>query len=72
MAAILADARRDLLAGLSRLTADQRRVVLLRDAFGLPYDEIARRLRIPVGTAKSYVHRARRGLHVRMQERGGS
>ena len=70
--AILADARRDLLAGLARLTADQRRVVLLRDAFGLPYDEIARRLRIPVGTAKSYVHRARRGLHVRLQERGGS
>jgi RNA polymerase sigma-70 factor (ECF subfamily) len=70
--AILADARRDLLAGLARLTADQRRVVLLRDAFGLPYEEIARRLRIPVGTAKSYVHRARRGLHVRLQERGGS
>jgi RNA polymerase sigma-70 factor (ECF subfamily) len=66
--AILADLRRDLAHGLSRLTADQRRVVLLRDGLDLPYDEIARRLRIPVGTAKSYVHRARAGLRVKLQE----
>jgi RNA polymerase sigma-70 factor (ECF subfamily) len=66
--AVLADLRRDLAHGLSRLTADQRRVVLLRDGLDLPYEEIARRLRIPVGTAKSYVHRARAGLRVRLQE----
>lgn len=66
--ALLADLRRDLAHGLSRLTADQRRVVLLRDALDLPYDEIARRLRIPAGTAKSYVHRARKGLRARLQE----
>jgi RNA polymerase sigma-70 factor, ECF subfamily len=66
--AVLADLRRELAQGLSRLTVDQRRVVLLRDALDLPYDEIARRLRIPAGTAKSYVHRAREGLRVKLQE----
>jgi RNA polymerase sigma-70 factor (ECF subfamily) len=70
--AALADLRRELLGGLARLTAEQRRVVLLRDAVGMPYDEIARRLRIPVGTAKSYVHRARAGLRTRLQETAGS
>jgi RNA polymerase sigma-70 factor (ECF subfamily) len=66
--AVLADLRRDLAQGLSRLTADQRRVVLLRDALDLPYEEIASRLRIPAGTAKSYVHRARKGLRAKLQE----
>ncbi len=66
--AVLADLRRDLAQGLSRLTAEQRRVVLLRDALDLPYDEIASRLRIPAGTAKSYVHRARKGLRAKLQE----
>jgi RNA polymerase sigma-70 factor (ECF subfamily) len=66
--AILADLRRDLAQGLSRLTADQRQVVLLRDGLGLSYEEIARRLRIPAGTAKSYVHRARKGLRAKLQE----
>ena len=66
--AALAEARRDMVAALSRLTVEQRRVLLLRDAFDLPYDEIARRLRIPVGTAKSYVHRARARLRGRLEE----
>ena len=66
--AVLTDLRRDLAQGLSRLTVDQRRVVLLRDALDLPYEEIGRRLRIPAGTAKSYVHRARAGLRVKLQE----
>jgi RNA polymerase sigma-70 factor (ECF subfamily) len=70
--AMLADLRLDVRSALSRLTVDQRRVVVLRDGLGLSYEEISRRLRIPVGTAKSYVHRARKGLHARLQQRGGS
>lgn len=66
--AVLADLRRDLVQGLSRLTVEQRKVVLLRDALDLPYEEIAQRLRIPAGTAKSYVHRARKGLRAKLQE----
>jgi RNA polymerase sigma-70 factor (ECF subfamily) len=66
--ALLGDLRRELAAGLSRLTADQRRVVLLRDGLGLSYEEIGRVARIPVGTAKTYVHRGRERLRRRLQE----
>jgi RNA polymerase sigma-70 factor (ECF subfamily) len=65
----LADLRHELLQGLARLTADQRRVLLLRDGLDLSYEEIARIVRIPAGTAKSYVHRARKGLRRRLEER---
>lgn len=60
--AILSDLRRELAGGLSGLSADQRAVVVLRDALDLSYEEVARRARMPVGTAKSYVHRGRSRL----------
>jgi RNA polymerase sigma-70 factor, ECF subfamily len=65
---VLADLRRDLADALSRLSADQRVVVTLRDAVGLSYEEISRVARMPVGTAKSYVHRGRERLRVRLEE----
>jgi RNA polymerase sigma-70 factor, ECF subfamily len=68
-AALLGDLRRDLADGLARLSVDQRAVVVLRDAFELSYEEIARVARMPVGTAKSYVHRARGRLRIRLEER---
>jgi RNA polymerase sigma-70 factor (ECF subfamily) len=67
-AALLADARRDLIDALSRLSANQRLVVVLRDVFGLTYEEIGRVARMPVGTAKCYVHRARIRLRARLEE----
>jgi RNA polymerase sigma-70 factor (ECF subfamily) len=70
--ASLADLRRDLAEGLSRLSADQRVVIMLRDAFGLPYEEIARVARMPVGTVKSYVHRGRERLRVRLEDHSPS
>lgn len=66
--ALLGDLRRELAAGLSRLTVEQRRVVILRDALDLSYDDIGRAVRIPVGTAKTYVHRGRERLRRRLQE----
>jgi RNA polymerase sigma-70 factor, ECF subfamily len=57
--AALAEVRRELVEALSRLSVDQRAVVVLRDAAGLSYEEISRVARMPVGTAKSYVHRGR-------------
>jgi DNA-directed RNA polymerase specialized sigma24 family protein len=42
--------------------------VLLRDTLDLSYEEIGRLVRIPVGTAKSYVHRGRDNLRRRLQE----
>ena len=66
--ALLADLRRELASALGRLTVEQRRVVLLRDALGFSYEEIGKMVRIPVGTAKSYVHRGRENLRRRLQE----
>lgn len=65
---LLFDLRRELGAGLARLSAEQRRVVLLRDAVGLSYEEIGRVARLPVGTVKSYVHRGRERLRSRLEE----
>jgi RNA polymerase sigma-70 factor, ECF subfamily len=67
-AALLADKRRELAAALARPSADQRLVVVLRDVCGLTYEEISRVARMPVGTAKCYVHRARARLRVRLEE----
>lgn len=66
--ALLGDLRRELGGALARLTVEQRRVVLLRDTLDLSYEEIGRIVRIPVGTAKSYVHRGRENLRRRLQE----
>jgi RNA polymerase sigma-70 factor, ECF subfamily len=67
-AAVLTDLRRDLADALSRLSADQRIAVVLRDSFGLSYKEISRVARMPVGTAKCYVHRARARLRTLLEE----
>lgn len=66
--ALLSDLRRDLAENLSRLSADQRAVVVLRDALDLSYEEVARRACMPVGTAKSYVHRGRNRLRSGLEE----
>jgi RNA polymerase sigma-70 factor (ECF subfamily) len=67
-AALLADKRRELMAALARLTPNQRAAVVLRDVFGLTYEEISRVARMPVGTAKCYVHRARARMRTRLEE----
>ena len=66
--AVLTDLRRDLADALSRLSNDQRIAVVLRDSFGLSYKEISRVARMPVGTAKCYVHRARARLRALLEE----
>ena len=66
--AVLTDLRRDLAYALSRLSNDQRIAVVLRDSFGLSYKEISRVARMPVGTAKCYVHHARARLRTLLEE----
>lgn len=66
--ALISDLRRELSHQLSRLSVEQQQVLVLRDAFGFTYEEIARSLRVPVGTAKSYVHRARLRLRANLEE----
>jgi RNA polymerase sigma-70 factor (ECF subfamily) len=58
--------RRDLLAGLDRLTEDQRQVLLLVSVEGLEYREVAAILGVPAGTVMSRLSRARDNLHAHM------
>jgi RNA polymerase sigma-70 factor, ECF subfamily len=44
---------------LRQLSRLNREIILLKDIFGLPLEEIASQLRIPVGTVKSRCNRAR-------------
>ena len=41
-------------------------MVVLQDAFDVPFDEISAATGLPVGTAKCYAHRGRNGLRERL------
>jgi RNA polymerase sigma-70 factor (ECF subfamily) len=49
----------DVQSALRRLPADYRAAVVLCDVVGLPYQEIAGALGVPVGTIRSRIHRGR-------------
>jgi len=53
---------------LRRLPPDQRAVVVLRYYFDLEVPEIAATLRIPVGTAKSRLHRSMSQMRVALAD----
>lgn len=49
-------------AAIGRLRPEYRTVVLLRHIEGYSYDEIAETMELPLGTVKTYLHRARNEL----------
>ena len=49
----------DVQSALRRLPPDYRSAVVLCDVVGLPYQEIASALDVPVGTVRSRIHRGR-------------
>jgi RNA polymerase sigma-70 factor (ECF subfamily) len=55
---------------LDRLRPEYRAVLVLRYQEGLEYGEIATVIERPVGTVKTFVHRARRALARALQESG--
>lgn len=57
----------DIQRALAALSVDLRMVVVLSDIEGRSYEEISEALRIPVGTVKSRLHRARRILQARLR-----
>ncbi len=57
-------------AAMGKLTTDDRAVLILREVQGLPYDEIAHALEIPLGTLKARLHRARENLRRRLTRAG--
>jgi RNA polymerase sigma-70 factor (ECF subfamily) len=50
---------RRILGALKTLSAADRAVVVMREVQGMPYDEIAAALGLPLGTLKARLHRAR-------------
>src|SRR5437870_6437867 len=53
---------------LGEIPPDQARVVVLKDALGLSFEEIAAAARMPVGTAKCYAHRGRNQLRDKLSD----
>jgi RNA polymerase sigma-70 factor (ECF subfamily) len=58
------------MAAFARLSVDERSILLLHHLHGLPLDEVARQLDIPVGTAKSRLWHARRSLERALEAEG--
>ena len=48
---------------MSRLSAEHKEVLVLKDIEGLRYEQIADILEVPIGTIRSRLHRARIELH---------
>jgi RNA polymerase sigma-70 factor (ECF subfamily) len=55
----LVESRIDVHAAVQRLSAEHRKVVVLREFEHLSYEEIAQVLDVPRGTVESRLHRAR-------------
>jgi RNA polymerase sigma-70 factor, ECF subfamily len=64
------DQRLILAEALNRLSADHRAAVILVDALGLSYDEVAEVLAVPRGTIASRLSYARRALYSSMEANG--
>ncbi len=69
-AAERADLSRALTRAVGRLRPEYREVVLLRYQAGLGYAEIAETTGFPLGTVKTYIHRARKELAGDLSEAG--
>jgi RNA polymerase sigma-70 factor (ECF subfamily) len=52
---------------IGELREEYRTVILLRHVEGYAYDEIAEIMDLPLGTVKTYLHRARNELKIRLQ-----
>jgi RNA polymerase sigma-70 factor (ECF subfamily) len=68
--AVDSDLEEELALALGALRPEHRRAFLLFHAEELSYQEIAQRLDCPLGTVKTWVHRARRAIVQRLRERG--
>jgi RNA polymerase sigma-70 factor, ECF subfamily len=65
----MSELRRELCDSLAVVSAQQAQVVLLKDALGYSFEEIAEASGMPVGTAKCHAHRGRNRLRERLEER---
>ena len=62
LAAGNSELRRELCHSLAGISPEQAQVVVLKDALGYSFEEIAKAAGMPVGTAKCHAHRGRNRL----------
>jgi RNA polymerase sigma-70 factor (ECF subfamily) len=60
--------RRELCTALAGVSPEQAQIVLLKDALGYSFEEIATAAGMPVGTAKCHAHRGRARLSERLED----
>jgi RNA polymerase sigma-70 factor (ECF subfamily) len=63
-----AELRGELKRCLAELAPEQARVVVLKDALGLSFEEISAASGMPMGTAKCYAHRGRNRLRDKLSD----
>lgn len=63
-----AEVRAAVQRGIASLSPDHKIVLVLRDIQGMPYETISEALRMPVGTVKSRLNRARSSLKQKLSE----
>jgi RNA polymerase sigma-70 factor (ECF subfamily) len=63
-----AELRGELNRCLAEISPDQARVVVLKDAIGLSFEEISAASGMPIGTAKCYAHRGRSNLREKLSD----
>jgi RNA polymerase sigma-70 factor (ECF subfamily) len=64
----MSELRRELCDSLARVSPQQAQVVLLKDALGYSFEEIAEAADMPVGTAKCHAHRGRARLRDQLED----
>jgi RNA polymerase sigma-70 factor (ECF subfamily) len=55
-------------AAIGKLRPEYRNCIILRHIEGRPYEEIAEILDLPLGTVKTYIHRARNELRILLED----
>jgi RNA polymerase sigma-70 factor, ECF subfamily len=65
----VSELRRELCDSLAGISPEQAQVIVLKDALGYTFEEIAAAAGMPVGTAKCHAHRGRHRLRERLEDR---
>ena len=65
----ISELRRELCDSLAGISPEQARVIVLKDALGYTFEEIAEAAGMPVGTAKCHAHRGRNRLRESLERR---
>jgi RNA polymerase sigma-70 factor, ECF subfamily len=65
----ISELRRELCDSLAGISPEQAQVIVLKDALGYTFEEIAAAAGMPVGTAKCHAHRGRNRLRERLDRR---